>query len=64
VRLVAKGYVLCAGVNFDDVFAPVACLESVRLLPTLVAHEQWEVHHMDMKSVFLNGTLKDEVYIQ
>ena len=50
------------GVNFDDAFAPVAWMESVRLLLALAAHESWCVHHMDIKSAFLNGDLR-EVYV-
>jgi hypothetical protein len=64
VRLVAKGYVHHAGIDFDKVFAPVARLESVHMMLALAAHERWEVHHMDMKSAFLNGALKEEVYVQ
>jgi hypothetical protein len=63
-RLVAKGYVQRAGIDFDDVFAPVVRLESVRMMVALAAHEGWEVHHMDVKSAFLNGVIEEEVYIQ
>jgi hypothetical protein len=63
-RLVAKGYLQRAGIDFDEVFAPVAHLESVRVMLALAAHEYWEVHHMDVKSAFLNGMLKEEVYVQ
>ena len=63
-RLVAKGYVQKEGVDFDEVFAPVARMESVRLLLAVVAQEGWLVHHMDVKSAFLNGELKEEVYVR
>jgi hypothetical protein len=63
-RLVAKSYVQHAGIDFDEVFAPVARLESVRMLVALVAHERWQVHHMDVKSAFLNDMIKEEVYLQ
>ena len=49
--------------HFHDAFAPVARMESVRVL-TLVAQEGWQVHHMDVKSAFLNGDLKEEVYVR
>ncbi|WVZ97607.1 hypothetical protein U9M48_043127 [Paspalum notatum var. saurae] len=50
-----------AGVDYDEVFAPVARMEPVRLLLDLAAWEGWRVHHMDIKSAFLNGDLKEEV---
>jgi hypothetical protein len=42
----------------------VARLDSMRLLIALVAHEGWEVHHMDVKSAFLNGDLQEDVYVE
>ena len=63
-RLVAKGYVQKQGVDFEEVFAPVARLESVHLLLAIAAHHSWEVHHMDVKSAFLNGELKETVYVR
>ncbi|KAF0894043.1 hypothetical protein E2562_033922 [Oryza meyeriana var. granulata] len=63
-RLVAKGYVQKAGIDFEEVFAPVARMESVRLLLAVAAHAGWGVHHMDVKSAFLNGELTEEVYVQ
>jgi len=63
-RLVAKGYVQQPGIDFEEVFAPVARQESVRLLLAIAAHHGWGVHHMDVKSAFLNGELQEEVYVQ
>jgi ABC-type uncharacterized transport system substrate-binding protein len=63
-RLVAKGYVQQVGVDFEEVFAPVARMESVHLILALAVDEGWEVHHMDVKTVFLNGELAEEVYVQ
>lgn len=63
-RLVAKGYVQKEGVDFGEVFAPVARMESVRMLLAVAAQEGWFVHHMDVKSAFLNGVLEEEVYVQ
>jgi hypothetical protein len=50
-------------VDYDEVYAPVARLESVRLLLALAAHGGWAVHHMDVKTAFLNGELDEEVYV-
>ena len=57
-RLVAKVYVQQQGIDFDEVFAPIARLETVRLLISIAAHEEWKVHHMDVKSAFPNGDLE------
>jgi hypothetical protein len=62
-RFVAKGYTPRQGVDFDEVFAPVARMETVRLLLGLAAHSGWEVHHMDVKSAFLNGVLTEEGFV-
>jgi hypothetical protein len=62
--LVVKGYAQRHGIDYDEVFAPVARLDSVHLLIALTAHEGWEVHHMDVKLVFLNGDLQEEVYVE
>ena len=51
------------GVEFEEDFAPVARLDTVRLIPALVAQHGWEVHHLDVKSAFLNGDLQEEVYV-
>jgi hypothetical protein len=45
------------------VFAPVARLETVRLLIAVAAQQGWEIHHSDVKSAFLNGELEEEVYV-
>jgi hypothetical protein len=62
-RLVARGFLQQEGIDFNDAFAPVARMESVRLLLALSAQLGWHVHHMDVKSAFLNGDLKKEVYV-
>jgi hypothetical protein len=61
---VAKGYAQREGVDYDEVFAPVARIETVRLLIVVAAKRGWQVHHMDVKLAFLNGDLLEEVYVQ
>jgi hypothetical protein len=63
-RLVARGFVQREGIDFEEVFAPVARMESVRLLLALAAAKDWQVHHLDVKSAFLNGDLAEEVYVK
>jgi hypothetical protein len=62
-RLMVKGYSQRRGIDYNEVFAPVARFDSVRLLIALVAHRGWEIHHMDVRSTFLNGDLHEEVYV-
>jgi hypothetical protein len=61
-RLVTKGYAQKQGVDCDEVFAPVARIEIVRILLALAAHGDWEVHHMDVKSAFLNDLHEQVLY--
>lgn len=63
-RLVAKGYAQVQGVDFEEVFAPVARIATVRVLLALAAQGGWEVHHMDVKSAFFNGDLIEIVYVK
>lgn len=62
-RLVAKGYMQRYGVDFEEVFAPVARIETIRLLINLAASRGWEIHHLDVKTAFLYGELKETVYV-
>ncbi|KAD3640580.1 hypothetical protein E3N88_29803 [Mikania micrantha] len=62
-RLVVKGYVQEHGVDFDEVFAPVTRLVTVRLMLAIAAREGWPVHHLDVKSAFLYGELKETIFV-
>ena len=57
-RLVAKGFSQVQGIDYNETFAPVANMDSIRLVLIIAASKQWEVHHMDVKSTFLHGDLK------
>ena len=57
-----KGYSQQQGIDYDEVFAPVAHLEILSLLISLAAQNQWKIFQMDVKSTFLNGYLKEELY--
>ncbi|GKV02914.1 hypothetical protein SLEP1_g15291 [Rubroshorea leprosula] len=63
-RLVAKGYKQQHAIDYEKVFAPVARLEMIRLIISLAAQNKWKIFQMDVKSAFLNGYLKEEVYVQ
>nr|GEV26432.1 retrovirus-related Pol polyprotein from transposon TNT 1-94 [Tanacetum cinerariifolium] len=62
-RLVAKGYAQKEGVDFEESFAPVARLEAVRLFITYTTHKSFTIYQMDVKTAFLYGPLKEEVYV-
>jgi hypothetical protein len=61
--LVAKGYSQQLGVDFHETFAPVARLETMRALISLESQNGWLLYQLDVKSVFLNGEVKEEVYV-
>nr|GEV02478.1 retrovirus-related Pol polyprotein from transposon TNT 1-94 [Tanacetum cinerariifolium] len=62
-RLVAKGYAQEERIYFEESFDPVARLEAVRIFVAYVAHKSFLIYQMDMKTAFLNGPLKEDVYV-
>lgn len=62
-RLVAKGYSQQYGIDYAEVFAPVARLDTVRVILSLAARNGWTVYQLDVKSAFLHGELNEEVFI-
>ena len=62
-RLVAKGYSQIEGFDFEETFAPIAKLNTIRMIIALATKHHWKIHQLDVKSPFLNGDLKEEVYL-
>lgn len=63
-RIVAQGYTQVEGIDFDETFAPVARLESVRMLLVIACLRKFKVFQMDVKTAVLNGIVKEEVYVE
>ncbi|HEV7737689.1 MAG TPA: reverse transcriptase domain-containing protein, partial [Chlamydiales bacterium] len=64
VRVVAKGFTQVAGIDFNETFASVARMESMRTLLHIGAIQDWEIHQMDVKTAFLHGELEEELYME
>jgi hypothetical protein len=62
--LVCKGYAQIEGLDFDERFAPIARLEAIRIFLSYACHKRFKFYQMDVKSSFLNGDLKEEVYME
>nr|GFB23169.1 Gag-Pol polyprotein [Tanacetum cinerariifolium] len=62
-RLVVRGYRQEKGIDFEESFAPVARMEAIRIFLAYVAHKLFTVFQMDVKTVFLHGSLKEDVYM-
>ena len=61
--LVALGYSQTQGVDYDEVFSPVARYSAIRSLLALANSNDWEIHQMDVKTAFLNGSIDSEIYM-
>jgi hypothetical protein len=63
-RLVAQGYSQVEGLDFEEIFAPVARLEAIRILLAFAVSKGFVLYQMDMKNAFLNGVIQEEVYVK
>nr|GFD22128.1 retrovirus-related Pol polyprotein from transposon TNT 1-94 [Tanacetum cinerariifolium] len=62
-RLVVRGYRKEEGLGFEESFAPVARMEAIRIFLAYAAHKAFTVFQMDVKTAFLHGSLKEDVYV-
>ena len=63
-RLVAQGYTQVEGLDFGEIYAPVARLEAIRILLAYACAHNIKLYQIDVKSVFLNGYINEEVYVE
>jgi hypothetical protein len=62
--IVAQGFSQVEGLDFGETFAPIARLEDIRILLAFVTSKGFKLYQMDVKSVFLNGVIQEEVYVR
>ena len=62
-RLVAKDFTLEYGIDYEETFASVARISSIRVLLTIATTSKWDLFQMDAKNTFFNGDLSEEVYM-
>ena len=63
-RLVARGFSQVYGLDYDKTYAPVTCLETIRLLLGIATQKDWEIRQIDVKSTYLNGDLDEDIYME
>lgn len=63
-RLVARGFNQKEGINYNQTYVPVARFDTVRFLLAISAIFGWTTRHIDIKSAYLNGYLKEEIYMR
>jgi hypothetical protein len=63
-RLVGKGFQQIHRIDYDETFSPISKMESIRLVLAIAATKGWEVHQMNVKSVFLHGDISEEIFME
>jgi len=63
-RLVAQGYTQIESIDFEKIFAPVARLEAIRMTLTFASFKDFKFFQMNVKSIFLNGFIEEDVYVE
>jgi hypothetical protein len=63
-RFVARGFSQVEGIDYDETFAPVARYTSIGSIMAIAVEIGWKIHQMDVKTLFLNGLIEEEVYIE
>ena len=62
-RLVAKGYTQKECFNYEETFSPMAMIKSIKILLSIATHMDYKIWQMDVKTVFLNGSLDETIYM-
>ena len=63
-KFVARGFSQKEGIDYDEIFALVARYTSIRTIIAIAASKKWKIHHMDVKTTFLNCFINEEVYVE
>ena len=62
-RFVARGFSQKEGIDYEETFAPMARYTSIKSILAIPTVMKWKIHHMDVKITFLNGVVKEKVYV-
>ena len=63
-RLVVRGFTQSYGIDYEETFSPMTCLNSIRIILSVVVNYSWDIHQLNVKNAFLYGNLTEQVYIE